>query len=73
MKMIDFNDWTQLNNLGTPVPKPITDLPVDLHGLLSEFYFAYSPGRLAWFYYRLVELVIYSFINGEDDYFDEDN
>ena len=73
MKMIDFNDWTQLNNLGTPVPKPITDLPVNLHGLLSQLYFVYGLGRLAWFYYRLEEFVIYSFINGEDDYFNEDD
>jgi hypothetical protein len=73
MKMIDFNDWTRLDKLGTPVPKPITDLPVNLHGLLSQLYFVYGLGRLAWFYYRLGELVLYSFLNGEDDYFDEDN
>jgi hypothetical protein len=36
-------------------------------------YFAYGLGKLAWFYYRLGELVLYSFLNGEDDYFDEDN
>jgi hypothetical protein len=73
MKMIDFNNWTRLNNLGTPVPKPITDLPVNLHGLLSQLYFVYSLGRLAWFYYRLRELVLYSFLNGGDDYFNEDD
>jgi len=72
MKMIDFNDWTRLDKLGTPVPKPITDLPVNLHGLLSQLYF-YDLGRLAWFYYRLGELVLYSFLNGEDDYFNEDD
>ena len=73
MKMIDFNDWTQLNNLGTPVPKPITDLPVNLHGLLSQLYFVYGLGRLAWFYYRLGGPVIYSFLNREDDYFNEND
>jgi hypothetical protein len=69
MKMID--NWAPRNKSNIPVPT--TDPPVDLHGLLSEFYFAYSPGRLAWFYYRLVELVIYSFLNREDDYFNENN
>lgn len=71
MKMIDFNNWTRLNNLNTPVPKPITDLPVNLHGLLIKVFFAYSPGRLV--YYRLIELVTYSFLNGEDDYFNEND
>jgi hypothetical protein len=45
MKMIDFNNWTRLNNLGTPVPKPITDLPVNLHGLLSQSLFYFRLGR----------------------------
>jgi hypothetical protein len=65
MKMINCNDWAPRNNLNIP----ITDLPVDLRKLLIKLYFAYSPGRL--FYYRLVELVIYSFLNREDDYFNE--
>ena len=73
MKMIDFNNWTRLNNLNTPVPKPITDLPVNLHGLLSQLYFVYGLGRLAWFYHRLGEFVLYSFLNGENDYFYENN
>jgi hypothetical protein len=48
----------------------ISDLLVKLNDSL-ELYFAYSPGRLAWFYYRLGGPVIYSFLNGEDDYFNE--
>jgi hypothetical protein len=73
MKMINCNDWAPRNNLNTlvPIPIPITNLPVDLRRLLIKLYFAYSPGRL--FYYRLVELVIYSFLNREDDYFNENN
>lgn len=71
MKMIDFNNWTRLNNLNTPVPKPITDLPVNLHGLLSQLYFVYGLGRLAWFYHRLGD-ELYNILD-KDDYFDEDN
>ncbi len=73
MKMIDFNNWVLLNDLDTPIPKPITDLPVNLHRLLSQLYFAYGLGKLAWFYYRLGELVLYSFLNGEDNYFNEND
>lgn len=62
MKMINCNNWTQRNRLNIPIPT--TDPPVDLQGLLGKLYFAYSPGRLAWFYYRLGEFVIYSFLNG---------
>ena len=50
----------------------ISDLLVKLNDSL-ELYFAYSSGRLAWFYYRLGELVIYSFLNREDDYFNEND
>ncbi len=71
MKIINCNDWAPRNNLNTLVPIPITDLPVDLYRLLIKLYFAYSPGRL--FYYRLVELVIYSFLNRENDYFNEND
>jgi hypothetical protein len=73
MKMIDFNNWTPRNNLNTlvPIPIPITNLPVDLRRLLIKVFFAYSPGRLV--YYRLIELVTYSFLNREDDYFNENN
>jgi hypothetical protein len=67
MKIIDCNGWTSRNIFNMPIP--ITDPPVDLQGLLV----AYSPGGLAWFYYRLLELVIYSFLNREDDYFNEDD
>jgi hypothetical protein len=69
MKIINCNDWAPRNNLNTLVPIPITNLPVDLHRLLIKLYFVYSPGRL--FYYRLVELVTYSFLNREDYYFNE--
>jgi hypothetical protein len=69
MKMIDCNDWTPRNNLNMPIP--ITDLPADLRRLLIKVFFAYSPGRLV--YYRLIELVTYSFLNREDDYFNENN
>lgn len=71
MKIINCNDWAPHNNLNTLVPIPITDLPADLYRLLIKLYFAYSPGRL--FYYRLVKLVIYSFLNKEDDYFNEND
>ena len=64
MKMIKRNNWAQRNRLNISIP--ITDSPIDLHELI-----AYSPGRLSWFYYRLGELVIYSFLNREDDYFNE--
>jgi hypothetical protein len=61
MKMISCNNWAPCNQLNIPIP--ITDPPVDLQVLLSKLYFAYSPGRLAWFYYRLGEFVIYGFLN----------
>ena len=45
MKIINCNNWAPCNQLNIPIP--ITDLPVDLQGLLSTLYFAYSPGRLS--------------------------
>ena len=71
MKIINCNDWAPRNNLNIPIP--ITDPPVDLHGLLGKLYFVYGLGRLAWFYHRLGEFVLYSFLNGENDYFYENN
>jgi hypothetical protein len=62
MKMINSNNWAPRNPLKLNIPIPITDPPVDLHGLLSKLYFTYSPGRLAWFYYRLGEYVIFYYI-----------
>jgi hypothetical protein len=59
MKIIDCNDWTSRNIFNMSIP--ITDPPVDLQGLLV----AYSPGGLL--------VVIYSFLNREDDYFNEDD
>lgn len=56
MKIINCNGWAPRNRLNIPIP--ITDPPIDLHELLGKLYFAYSPGRLAWFYYRLGEFVI---------------
>ncbi|BAF36233.1 hypothetical protein [Microcystis phage LMM01] len=61
MKIINCNDWTPRNNMNIP----ITDPPVDL-----QMYFAYSPGRLAWFYYKLAEFGIYGFLY-KGDYFNE--
>jgi hypothetical protein len=61
MKRID--DWAPR------MPISITDLPVDLDRSLTKLYFAYSPRNLV--YYRLVVLVIYSFLNRENDYFNE--
>ena len=61
MKKID--DWAPR------MPISITDLPVDLDRSLTKLYFAYSPRNLV--YYRLVVLVIYSFLNRENDYFNE--
>ena len=46
----------------------ISDLLVKLDDSL-ELYFAYSPGRLAWFYYRLGEFGLYGFYGS--DYFNE--
>jgi hypothetical protein len=73
MKIINCNDWAPRNHLNIPIP--ITDPPIDLQGLLGKLYFAYSPGRLAWFYYRLGEFVIYHFLNETlslgGDYFNE--
>ena len=73
MKIINCNNWAPRNALNIPIP--ITDPPVDLQGLLGKLYFAYSPGRLAWFYYRLGEFVIYHFLNETlslgGDYFNE--
>ena len=60
MKIINCNNWAPRNPLNIPIP--ITDPPVDLQGLLGKLYFAYSPGRLAWFYYRLGEFVIFYYI-----------
>ena len=65
--MIDCNDWVLRNNLNIPIP--IADLPVDLH----ELFVVYSTGRLVWFYYRLGEFGIYSFLNGENNYFNEND
>ena len=62
MKIID--DWAPC------MPISINDLPVDLRSL-TKLYFAYSPRNLV--YYRLVDLVIYSFLNREDDYFNEND
>ena len=61
MKRID--DWAPR------MPISITDLPVDLDRSLTKLYFAYSPRNLV--YYRLVVLVIYSFLNRENVYFNE--
>jgi len=63
MKMID--DWAPR------MPISINDLPVDLYRSLTKLYFAYSPRNLV--YYRLVKLVLYSFLNREDDYFNEND
>jgi hypothetical protein len=63
MRIID--DWAPR------MPISITDLPVDLDRSLTKLYFAYSPRNLV--YYRLGELVIYSFLNREDDYFNEND
>jgi hypothetical protein len=60
MKIID--DWAPC------MPISINDLLVDLRSL-TKLYFAYSPRNLV--YYRLGELVLYSFLNREDDYFNE--
>ena len=62
MRMI--NDWAPR------MPISINDLTVD-DRLLTKLYFAYSPRNLV--YYRLVDFVIYSFLNGEDDYFNEND
>jgi hypothetical protein len=62
MKIINCNNWAPRNMLNIPIP--ITDPPVDLQGLLGKLYFAYSPGRLSWFYYRLGEFGIYGLLNG---------
>jgi hypothetical protein len=69
MKMIDSNKWAPRHKLNLPmgVPIPITNPPVDHHGLFFKLYFAYSRG----FYYRL-SAVIYNTLH-EDNYFDEDN
>ena len=72
MKIINCNNWSPCNNFNIPIP--ITDPPIDLQGLLGKLYF-YSPERLAWFYYRLGEFVIYGFLNEAlslgGDYFNE--
>ena len=62
MRMI--NDWAPR------MPISINDLTVD-DRLLTKLYFAYSPRRLV--YYRLVDFVIYNFLNREDDYFNEND
>jgi hypothetical protein len=62
MRIID--DWAPR------MPISITDLP-DLDRSLTKLYFAYSPRNLV--YYRLVDLVIYNFLNREDDYFNEND
>ena len=61
MKIINCNDWAPRHKSNIPIP--ITDPLVDLQELL-ELYFAYSPGRLAWFYYRLGEFGLYGFYGG---------
>ncbi len=55
MKMINCNNWAPHNRLNIPITDPSVDLQV---------YFAYSPGRLSWFYYRLGEFGTYGFLNG---------
>jgi hypothetical protein len=62
MKMINCNNWAPRNNLNIPIP--ITDPSVDLQGLLGKLYFACSPGRLAWFYYRLGGFGLYGLYGG---------
>ena len=61
MKIINCNNWSPRNKSNIPIP--ITDPSVDLLGLLIKLY-----GRV---YYRLENLVTYSFLNREDDYFNE--
>ena len=63
MKMINCNGWALNNKLKTSmlIEPSVGDLQV---------YFA-CTGRFVWFYYRLGELVLYSFLNREDDYFNE--
>ena len=61
MKIINSNNWSPRNKSNIPIP--ITDPSVDLLGLLIKLY-----GRV---YYRLENLVTYSFLNREDDYFNE--
>ena len=67
MKIINCNNWSPRNKSNIPIP--ITDPSVDLLRLLIKLYFTYSLGRFV--YYRLEELVRYSFLNREDDYFNE--
>ena len=62
MKIINCNNWSLRNRLNIPVH--ITDPTVDLLGLLGKLFFAYNPGGLAWFYYRMGEFGIYGFLNG---------
>ena len=73
LKEINPNYWAPYSEWAPPIP--ITNPPIDLQGLLGKLYFAYSPGRLAWFYYRLGEFVIYGFLNEAlslgGDYFNE--
>jgi hypothetical protein len=68
MKIINCNNWAPRNALNIPIP--ITDPPVDLRSL-TKLYFAYSSRNFV--YYRLGELVLYSFLNREDDYFNEND
>ncbi|AGR48706.1 hypothetical protein AVV41_gp141 [Microcystis phage MaMV-DC] len=67
MKIINCNNWSPRNKSNIVIP--ITDPSVDLLRLLIKLYFTYSLGRFV--YYRLENLVTYSFLNREDDYFNE--
>jgi len=67
MKIINCSNWSPRNKSNILIP--ITDPSVDLLRLLIKLYFTYSLGRFV--YYRLEELVTYSFLNREDDYFNE--
>ena len=67
MKIINCNNWSPRNKSNILIP--ITDPSVDLLRLLIKLYFTYSLRRFV--YYRLEELVRYSFLNREDDYFNE--
>ena len=64
MKTINPNCWAP-NGLDVPITAP----PVANINNLYYSCITYSLGRFV--YYRLEELVTYSFLNREDDYFNE--